>query len=181
MALDKIINESDLATLKEIAGERFNDVEKMFSIDYIPYSRFEEVNGKKKALEEEKINLEKQVNELTTAHTADETKLKEHETAINELKSKFTSRLIDAKIKENLLNAGVKHPELLTSQIDKSTLEYDEDSNEIKNIDEVVKTLQDKYSDMFNSESKFKDNIKPQKNNTNDTIKIDKVERYFKI
>ena len=52
MALDKIINESDLATLKEIAGERFNDVEKMFSIYYIPYSRFEEVNSKKKALEE---------------------------------------------------------------------------------------------------------------------------------
>ena len=131
--------------------------------------------------EEEKINLEKQVNELTTAHTADETKLKEHETAINELTSKFTSRLIDAKIKENLLSAGVKHPELLTSQIDKSTLEYDEESNEIKNIDEVVKTLQDKYSDMFNSESKFKDKVKPQKNNTNDAIKIDKVERYFNI
>lgn len=181
MALDKIINESDLATLKEIAGERFEDVEKMFSIDYIPYSRFEEVNGKKKTLEEEKTNLEKQFNELTTTYTATETKLKEQETAINELKTKFTSRLVDAKIKENLLNAGVKHPELLTAQIDKNTLEYDEDANEIKNIDEVVKTLQEKYSDMFNSEGKFKDNIKPQKNNQNDTIKIDKVERYFKI
>jgi chromosome segregation ATPase len=181
MALNKIINESDLATLKEIAGERFEDVEKMFSVDYIPYSRFEEVNSRKKALEDEKQNLEKQFNELTTAHTANETKLKEHETTINELKTKFAARMVDAKIKENLVGAGVKHPELLMAQIDKTSLEYDEDTNEIKNIDEVVKSLKDKYSDMFNTEEKFKDNVKPQKNNQNDNVKINEVERYFKI
>lgn len=181
MALDKIINESDLNLLKEIAGERFADVEKMFATDYIPYSRFEDVNGKKKALEEEKKQLETKVNELTTTYTDTENKLKEKEAAINEIKTKFTSRLVDAKIKENLINSGVKHPELLTAQIDKSALEYDEEVNEIKNIDEVVKSLQEKYSDMFNAEPKFKDNIKPQKNNQNDAIKVNKVERYFKI
>lgn len=148
--------------LKEVLGEelysqvteKIGDKKVDFLDNYIPKSRFDELNEKKKVNEEKVQSYEKQLNEVKKSMSDNE----EFKTKYAQLESKFNdeiknkdSELANVKkrflVKEALVAAGGKHPNLLIKEIDFNKLNIENDK--IVGINDIVDELKTNYTDLF--------------------------------
>lgn len=162
--------------LKTILGEElFNQVNeklngKRIMIDddnFIPKSRFNEVNAKKK-------ELEKQLEELT------ETKLKFDEllSQKKELENKISTMEFDFVLEDNLKSSKCKNNKVLKSLLDLTSMVVKD--GKIEGLDEQIKKLQETDSYLFDLEENSLNTGKmPKGNRIEGGIKESNAERIY--
>lgn len=146
-----------------VSEELAEKCEKAFQEDiknYIPKSRFDEVNNSKKKLEEDVKERDKQLEDLKNSNNVDEMK-KQIETLQAENKAKdekhnaeIKQLKIDNAIEKALVGAKARNNtavKALLKDLDKA--EFD-DSGTIKGLAEQIKNLQESDAYLFNTESK---------------------------
>lgn len=164
--LKELIGEDSFKKVKTEIGEKdliINDG------SYIPKSKFDELNDKKKNLETEKESLTKQANEFKQKaddlEKDNKTKTKTVEDQMAEMTKKLAdieaasqkdkAALLNAKkesaIKEALQEAGVKNPKNLRLLVKEFEIDKTEigDDGKIKGFEDKVKLLQEDYKPLF--------------------------------
>lgn len=133
--------------------------------NFIPKTRFDEINLELKSNKEKVTSYEKQINEtkkLLDGHeelkTNYETLNQKYKTDL-ELKDKEIGNITKiSKVKESLVKEGAKHVDLLMKSINLDDITIEGDN--VKGFTDVVKSLRTSYSDMFVSKM---DDSKPPK------------------
>ncbi|MNW41156.1 Phage minor structural protein GP20 [compost metagenome] len=140
--------------IEKIVGDAGKEIPKHF----VPKSQYNEVSEAKKQAEKNVADRDKQLEDLkkssgdAEALRAQITKLQEdNNTAKAEYEAELKDMKINAAIEKALTTAKAKHPELLTSKIDKEKLELLADGT-IKGLDDQIKPLQESYKELFEPE-----------------------------
>lgn len=129
--------------------------------NFIPKTRFDEVNETKKELEQQIKERDKQLKELQEKAKGNE----ELEKTIKELQeaNKATKEQYEAKIRDMTISAAiqskltdVKYPDLLLTKFDKSKITIADDGT-ILGIDEQLSILKEQYKDLFKPDVKGKE------------------------
>lgn len=122
--------------------------------NYIPRSKFNEVNEKVKSLEGEITTRDEQLKTLGEKAKGNE-ELTKQITALTEANTK-TKTEYEAKLKDITLNTAIekaltanqaKYVDLLTGKIDKSKLVLD--GEKVVGLDEQIGTLKETFKDLF--------------------------------
>ena len=148
--------------IKTILGEDlYNEVkgklgDKSFDFldGYIPKTRFDELNDKKKVSEGKLKDYEKQLEDTKALISESD----EYKNKYASLETKFNETMAQKDIamenvtkkfliKESLVKSGAKHPELLIKEIDMTALQIND--NKIVGISDVVNNLKTTYGDLF--------------------------------
>lgn len=135
-----------------------SDVNKELPKHFVPKDKYNEVSEAKKQAETAVADRDKQLEDLkkssgdAEALKAQITKLQEDN---NTAKAKYEAELkdmqINAAIEKALTSAKAKHPDLLTSKIDKEKLELLADGT-VKGLEDQIKPLQESYKELFSQE-----------------------------
>lgn len=125
-----------------------------FTKDYIPKTRFNEVNAKSKEFEKQITALNKQIEtgkNLISENEDLKNKYTVLEEDFNKNKDLHTQEITNIskrfKVETALRDAGAKHCEMLLTQVDLNKLTLDGDN--IIGLDDTIKGLKTTYEDMF--------------------------------
>jgi hypothetical protein len=121
---------------------------------YLPRQRFNEVSEKLKVNEEKVKSYEKQLEDTKKLLETNE----EYKNKYSELEVKFNTEIANkdleisnvlkkALVKESLINAGAKHPDLLMPKIDFSKLAVENEA--LKGFDDTLNGFKETYKDLF--------------------------------
>lgn len=124
----------------------------------IPKSRFDDVNNAKKQLETDLASRDKQLDDLKKVDAAGlqaqiEKLQGENATAKQEYESKLKDTQLSSAIKLALVGK-VHDADIAITQIDKTTIELNEEGKVTKGLDEQLKTLQEAKPFLFVPEKK---------------------------
>ncbi|PPA85937.1 hypothetical protein C4A76_14940 [Brevibacillus laterosporus] len=122
---------------------------------YVPKHRFDEVNETKKDLENQIKDRDKQLTELKKSVGDNDDLKKQIETLQNDNKTKEDQ--YQAKIKDMQVSTAIKlaltgeahDPDLITSLLDKSKIEINEDGTLKGGLDDQVKALRESKAFLF--------------------------------
>ena len=142
--------------LFEQVNEKLGENEKLILNDgsYIPKSKFDEANEKAKELENEIEERDNQIEQLkndTQATDELKQKIEDLQEKNEQTKEELTNKLVNTKkdaALDRLFN-DAKYPELLKKQVDYDSLDYDEENDEIKNVDGLKEQYKESYPDLF--------------------------------
>ena len=122
---------------------------------YIPKSRFDEVNEAKKQLENDLKDRDKQLKDLGDKAKGNEelskqiTDLQEaNKKTAGDYEAKIRNLTLDSAINNLLKDNKVKHPDLLISKFDREKLKIKEDGS-IDGLEEQLTSLKEGYKDLF--------------------------------
>ncbi|MFS1514567.1 phage scaffolding protein [Chengkuizengella sp. SCS-71B] len=140
--------------------------------DHIPKHRFDEVNTAKKQLETDIKDRDKQLTELKKNAGDKETLTNQIEQLQKENKKKdqeYKDQLKDMSVTTAIklaVNGKVHDPDLITSLLDKSKIEINEDGSVKTGLDDQIKALQESKAFLFvqeeGNENKFKGATPPE-------------------
>lgn len=180
--------------LKEVLGEelysqiteKLGDKKIDFLDGYVPKARLDQEIEKKKVNEEKVLSYEKQLGEVKKSLQDNEefkNKYAELETRFSaEIKSKDTE-LENVKkrflVKEALVTAGGKHPNLLIKEIDFSKISVENDK--VIGINDLIDDLKANYNDLFIEKVNTSTNTdtKKTKTTTNDGDNWDEIIKQY--
>lgn len=139
---------------EDVAKKVIEEHQKTIKDQYIPISRFNEVNEAKKQLETDLKGRDKQLKDLGSKVKDNEDLTKQ----INELQeankksnsdyeTKIKNLTLDSSIKMALKDRKFKHPDLLMGKVDREKLVINQDGT-ITGLDEQMKVLEETFSDL---------------------------------
>ena len=177
-----IIGEELYAQVKEKMGKvSFGEYD-----GFVPRARLNEQTDKLKATEEKIVSYEKQmVDTKNLIKDSEEFKVKfaDMETKFKgDLEGKdkeITNILKKSLVKESLVAAGAKHPDLLLKQVNMDTMTLD--SGKLLGMADTLETLKKDYTDLFVEKVNKQDPEKKKKddNSNNDETDWDKIAKGF--
>jgi hypothetical protein len=140
--------------------------------NYIPKSRFNEVNEIKKQLEGKVTDFETQLNNTKKMLSDNE----DYKNKYSELETKFNDTIAHkdkeitniskmAIVESELMKAGAKHTNLLKREIDLESLKLDGDS--LIGITDTINKLKTDYNDLFKT-TKQTNNLNPNSGQDDD-------------
>lgn len=153
--------------LKELLGEElFNQVsdklgDKKLMIDdknFIPKSRFDEVNEAKKDLEKQISDRDKQLKDLSTKAQGNEELSKQIEQLqlsnkqiAKDYEDKITKMQFDNTLDKSLSSAKVKDTKLIKALLDMDNIKYQEGN--LEGLDSQIEAIKTSHSYLFDIES----------------------------
>ena len=153
---------------------------------FVPRARLNEQTDKLKATEAKIVSYEKQmVDTKNLIKDSEEFKVKfaDMETKFKgDLEGKdkeITNILKKSLVKESLVAAGAKHPDLLLKQVNMDTMTLD--SGKLLGMADTLETLKKDYTDLFVEKVNKQDPEKKKKddNSNNDETDWDKIAKGF--
>ena len=142
---------------EEQATQLVTEIEKM---PMIPKKRFDEVNNKKNALQEEIKNYESSIEELKNNANGDEDlkaqlqKLQDEQSTLKaEYEQKLSAERINAALKLSL-NGKAHDADLVLSLLNRESIKIDENGNITEGLEEQLKSLQESKSFLFVQQEK---------------------------
>jgi len=180
-AIKEKIGEELYKQVTEKLGDLKIDI---ISDNYVPKSRFNEINESKKELERQIGERDIQLKDLSTKATGNDEltkKLNELTEMNTQTKNEYENKIKDinfnAAIEKALTSNNAKYSDLLMSKIDKSKLILNE--NGVIGLDDQLKTLKEAYKDMFGSTQLVGSNPNTAGSNptpvSNDDLEVAKV------
>jgi len=149
--LEKMLGEELYSQVMAKVGDKKIDL----LDNYIPKSRFNEVNDKVKALIEKVTSYESQVEETTKLLKGNEEYKEKYSTLMESFKKELETKDKEIAnifkknaVKEALTSEGGKHVELLMKDIDFEKLTIDGE-NKVVGLTEIVTNIKTSYSDLF--------------------------------
>lgn len=120
---------------------------------YIPRARFNEVNDKKKDLEQQIKDRDKQLKDLeekVKGYEDTEKIIKELQEANKKIKADYEGMIRDMTIHTAILVklAGTLYPDLLIPKFDKSKIVIGQDGI-VSGIDNQIKIIKEQYKELF--------------------------------
>lgn len=119
--------------------------------NWIPKSKFDEINEQKKAYKQQVDELSASLEDMKKSAAGNEELSKKLEDMTKQLAAKdaeMRNIIMSNAIEKALVRAQAKFPDLLMSKFDMEKIEIAEDGT-IKGIDDQLKSLQEKYKDLF--------------------------------
>lgn len=158
---DLFKNAEDYDKVKALIGdENLEKFESEFDgkeLSVIPYSRFNEVNDKKKEAMDANDKLKKQIEKLEKERITPEDFQEKSQKIIDDYENKIKTIEADAfnvkrtyAIKDALAVAKAKHPDLLVKQLDMEKIK--EKDGKFEGIDEQIGDLKKNYADLFETD-----------------------------
>lgn len=143
----ELLGEEKFTSLKALLG----DVKVIVDDgNFIPKSRFDEVNQTKNSLKEQIETMNGELTKLKKLSKDNEEATSKIEALQNDIKAKEKDAALLSKkfaIKDALREAGATHADLLADKFELDKIELDGDK--IKDVENVLKPVREKYSDMF--------------------------------
>lgn len=125
----------------------------------IPKARFDEVNNKKKALEEEVSKYEASLEGLkNSSQGAEDLKatIEKLQKEQSTLKTEYEQKLVNERLNANLklqLNGKVHDIDLVASLINRESIKLDENGNVVDGLEEQITALKDSKTFLFVQEN----------------------------
>jgi hypothetical protein len=144
-----------LGMSEEVAKKVLESHQKAIKDNYIPLSRFNEVNEAKKQLETDIKGRDKQLKDLGEKAKGNEDlekQIKDLQETNKKTKADYDSKVknitLDNAIKLSLKDNKAKHEDLLIGKFDREKLTIKEDGT-VEGLDEQINTLKEGYKDLF--------------------------------